>query len=175
MKTKQPAQGIVDDSLAEKGMLLEDGRDPGSVRVVEFGGLFVPEDGLVVSPPFGGELTVWPDGSYAFAASVAAGEGVATHYSYVVETSDGSSFMGSFSLGEDVGVSDAMQDFQAWSLPELLDGAVDSLLSGADPGLLEFFASDASDHAGHAQSMSLADSGSEIDDLTRLILDSQHS
>ena len=174
MKTKQPAQSIVEDSLFERGTLLEDGRDPGSVRVVEFGGHFVPEGGLVVSPPFGGELTVWPDGSYAFTSSLPAGESVATHYSYVVETSDGSSFMGSFSLGEDVGAFEAMQGFQAWSLPELLDGAVGSLLSGASPELLEFFAPDASEHAGHVESVALSGYGSELDDLTRLILESQN-
>jgi len=174
MKTNQPAQGVAEESLLERGMLMEDGGDPGSLRVVEFGGLFVPEDGLVVHPPFGGELTVWPDGSYAFTSSMEA-RAVATHYSYVVETAGGSSFMGSFSLGEDVGVSEAMQDFQAWSLPELIDGAVDSLLNGAAPELLEYFASNAPDHADHAESMSLAEHGSELDDLTRLILDSQNS
>jgi len=174
MKTNQPAQGVTEESLLERGMLMEDGGDPGSLRVVEFGGLFVPDEGLVVHPPFGGELTVWPDGSYAFTASAATGA-VATHYSYVVETADSSSFMGSFSLGEDVGISEAMQDFQAWSLPELIDGAVDSLLNGVAPELLEYFASNAPDHADHAESMSLVEHGSELDDLTRLILDSQNS
>jgi hypothetical protein len=175
MKINQPVQGVTEDSLSERGMLMEDGGDPGSLRVVEFGGLFVPEDGLVVSPPFGGELAVWPDGSYAFTASLAEGEGVATHYSYVVETTDGSSFMGSFSLGEEAILPEAMQDFQAWSLPEFMDGAVASLLNGAAPGLMEYFAPDASDHAGHSESMTLAEHGSEFDDLTRLILDSQNS
>lgn len=175
MKESQSAHGVMDESLSERGMLLDDGRDPGSLRVVEFGGFFVPEEGLALSPPFGGELTVWPDGSYAFTASLVEGDGVATHYSYVVETPDGSSFMGSFSLGEEALLPEAMQDFQAWSLPDLLDGAVDSLLSGAAPELLEFFAPDAPDNAGHAESMGLADLGPEQDDLTRLILDSQHS
>ena len=174
MKTNQPAQGVADESLLERGMLMEDGGDPGSLRVVEFGGLFVPDEGLVVHPPLGGELTVWPDGSYAFTASMTAGA-VATHYSYVVETADGSSFMGSFSMGEDADLPEAMQGFQAWSLPELMDGAVDSLLHGAAPEFLEFFAPDASDHPGHVESMGLAEHGSEIDDLTRLLLDSQNS
>ena len=161
--------------LPEKALLIhEDGLV--AFRVSEFGGHPVPEEGLTLEIPGDGLLTVWPDGEYTCQDGGKPGEGlVNTYFSYVVETSDGSSLVGSFSLGEGSGVSDAMQDFQAWSLPVLLDGAVDSLLSGADPGLLEFFASDASDHAGHAQSMSLADSGSEIDDLTRLILDSQHS
>jgi hypothetical protein len=100
MKTSQPDQGINEDVLSQRGAFLEGGGDPGLFRVVEFGGLQVPEDGLVVHPPSGGELTVWPDGSYAITASMADWESVATHYSYVVETPDGATFTGSFSLGE---------------------------------------------------------------------------
>jgi hypothetical protein len=175
MKTSQPDQGINEDVLSQRGAFLEDGGDPGLFRVVEFGGLQVPEDGLVVHPPSGGELTVWSDGSYAITASMADWEGVATHYSYVVETPDGATFTGSFSLGEASGLAEAMQDFHAWSLPGLMDGAVEALLSGETPEMLEFFAPGESDHAGHAESMILADVGPELDDLTRLILESHNS
>lgn len=40
------------------------------LRVLEFAGMPVPENGLVVSPPFGGMLTVWQDGRYEFAAQL---------------------------------------------------------------------------------------------------------
>lgn len=91
-------------------------------RVVEFGGVPVPEGGLVLSPPLGGELTVWPDGQYAFSCPVPIRDGlpvVATHYSYVAETQDGVTTMGSFSLGEQI-QDEIMPDFQAWSMQDIL-------------------------------------------------------
>jgi hypothetical protein len=161
--------------LPEKLVLI---REEGLVafRVTEFAGQPVPEDGLTLDIPGGGLITVWPNGEYALQNGTGEDDSlVNTYFSYVVETSDGSFVTSSFSLGEDVGASEAMQDFQAWSLPELIDGAVDSLLNGAAPELLEYFASNAPDHADHAESMSLPEHGSELDDLTRLILDSQNS
>ena len=91
-------------------------------RVVEFAGLEVPEDGLVLAPPFGGELTVWPDGQYAFTCPVSEDGGlsmVATHYSYVVEAMDGATTVGSFALGEQVS-EETMPDFQSWSMEDIL-------------------------------------------------------
>jgi hypothetical protein len=91
-------------------------------RVVEFAGFKVSEDGLVLSPPFGGELTVWPDGQYSFVCPVS-GDGrqsmVATHYSYIVEAMDGSTSFGTFALGEQV-PEETMPDFQSWSMDDIL-------------------------------------------------------
>jgi len=92
------------------------------LRVVEFAGFDVPEDGLVLAPPFGGELTVWPDGQYSFVCPVSGDGGmsvVATHYSYIVETMDGSVSFGSFALGEQA-PEETMPDFQPWSLDDIL-------------------------------------------------------
>jgi hypothetical protein len=178
MKPNQPTQGVREDFLSEKGRLLEDGSDSNSLRVVEFAGHFVSDDGLHISPPTGGELAVWPDGSYAFTSSPAKDPGVATHYSYVVETSDGLSFIGSFSLGEETGVSETMQDFQAWSLPELMDadGAAEELLTDVwieTMGVIPHDTSGLVHPAEHVDSVTL---GSEFDDgLARLILDSFNS
>jgi hypothetical protein len=92
------------------------------LRVVEFAGFAVPEDGLVLAPPFGGELTVWPDGQYAFVYP-ACGDGgmsmVATHYSYIVEALDGSTSFGTFALGEQA-PEESMPNFQSWSLDDIL-------------------------------------------------------
>ncbi len=91
-------------------------------RVVEFAGFAVPEDGLILAPPFGGELTVWPDGQYVFSCPVSEEEMVsmvATHYSYLVESLDGTTSVGSFALGEQA-PEDAMPDFQSWSMDDIL-------------------------------------------------------
>jgi len=92
------------------------------LRVVEFAGFQVPEDGLVLAPPFGGELTVWPDGQYSFVCPVSGDGGqsmVATHYSYIVEAMDGSTSFGTFALGEQA-PEETMPDFQSWSLDDIL-------------------------------------------------------
>ena len=119
------------------------------LRVVEFAGFSVPEDGLVLVPPFGGELAVWPDGRYAFTCPVPEDQGpsmVATHYSYVVEAMDGTSTVGSFALGEQ-DPEEVMPDFQSWSLHDILaledtvgliadlPGAVEELSFAAAEGL----------------------------------------
>ena len=91
-------------------------------RVVEFAGFAVPEDGLVLAPPFGGELTVWPDGQYSFVCSVSGNGGqsmVATHYSYIAEAVDGTTTLGTFALGEQA-QEETMPDFQSWSLDDIL-------------------------------------------------------
>ncbi len=114
---------------AQTGHFLQDPESSDLMRVVEFGGFQVPEDGLVLDPPFGGGMTIWPDGRYAFTGS--AGEfadSVSTHYSYVAEAADGTLVSGAFSLGEHLTV-ESLPDFQAWSVDDIL--ALDDLLGNA--------------------------------------------
>jgi hypothetical protein len=97
-----------------------------ALRVAEFGGHPVPEDGLALEIPAGGVLTVWPDGRYVFEGTLAGDEElVSTYYSFVVDFLDGTSMVGSFSLGEQAS-NEAMPDFQAWSMDDImaLDEAV---------------------------------------------------
>jgi hypothetical protein len=161
--------------LPEKALLIhEDGLV--AFRVSEFGGHPVPEEGLTLEIPGGGLLTVWPDGEYTCQDVDRPDESlVNTYFSYVVETSDGSSLVGSFSLSEGSGVPVGMQDFQAWSLPELLDVAVECLLSGAGTGMLEYSVHGAPGAAVHVEGVELTGLDAGFDDLTRLILDSQNS
>lgn len=162
---------IADANTSPAGRLWAHGGEEGLIRVFEFAGLPVPEDGLSVSPPTGGTLTVWPDGRYEFAApahedSPDAQDAVSTSYAYMAEDLYGEIVAGSFmlALGEDS--PDLMQDFQAWSLPHLLDTAA----------LLTAEASDGAGLAEHdpAQFSSLAGPDPALDDLARLILDSHH-
>ena len=94
------------------------------LRVVEFAGNFVPDGGLVLNPPSGGELVVWPDGQYAFTYPSSEDGGsqslVATYFSYVVEASDGTTSVGAFALGEQIAAPEAMEDFQAWSMDDIM-------------------------------------------------------
>jgi hypothetical protein len=105
-----------------------------SLKVVEFAGISLPGDAVVLMPPSGGELAVGPDGRYAFTGS--AGEfadSVSTHYSYVAEAEDGTLVSGSFSLGEHL-ASESLPDFQAWSMDDIL--ALDDMLgNAAEPAL----------------------------------------
>ena len=152
-----------------------------ALRIVTFAGEPVPEDGLTVHPPQGGELTVWPDGGYAFtpaSGDVSAGgqEGVTTYYSYVMEDIYGETSTGTFALNPEDEVPGAMQDFQAWSLPELLDGGDAAGFLLAEPQGDFFQAHGAGDV--HSAGADLGVAGSEPgfdDDLARLIMDSQHS
>jgi hypothetical protein len=107
---------------AETGMFWAGDEGADLLRVVEFAGNFVPDSGLVLNPPFGGELTVWPDGQYSFVCPVSGDGGqsmVATHYSYIVEAMDGSTSFGTFALGEQA-PEETMPDFQSWSLDDIL-------------------------------------------------------
>jgi hypothetical protein len=107
---------------AQTGHFWPDPESSDYLRVVEFAGIQVPEDGLVLAPPFGGELVVWPDGQYSFACPVSGDGGlsmVATHYSYVVEAMDGGLSFGTFALGEQA-PEETMPDFQSWSLDDIL-------------------------------------------------------
>ena len=98
--------------------LLAQGGD--ALRVSEFGGHPVSEDGLALEIPAGGMLTVWPDGRYVFEGTLAGDESlVSTYYSFVVDFLDGTSMVGSFSLGE-LASNEAMPDFQAWSMDDIM-------------------------------------------------------
>lgn len=107
---------------AQTGHFWPEPKSSDFLRVVEFAGFQVPEDGLVLAPPFGGELTVWPDGQYSFVCPVSGNGGqsmVATHYSYIAEAVDGTTTLGSFALGEQA-QEETMPDFQSWSLDDIL-------------------------------------------------------
>lgn len=96
-----------------------------SPRILTFAGQPVPEDGLTVAPPQGGELTVWPDGGFAFippADSVLpnAKEPLTTYYSYVMEDVDGEVTVGTFALTPGEAALDPMPDFEAWSMEDIL-------------------------------------------------------
>ena len=152
-----------------------------SLKIITFAGQAVPEDGLTVHPPQGGELTVWPDGGYAYTpaqggVAVGSEDPVATYFTYVMEDIDGETSVGTFALNPEDSVPSSMQDFQAWSLPELLDGGDASgfLLAGAHG---DFFQSHGAGDV-HIAGVDLGVAGSEPgfdDDLARLIMDSQHS
>lgn len=152
-----------------------------TIKITTFAGQTVPEDGLVVHPPQGGELTIWPDGGYAFmppeGGVVVDGQApVTTYYSFVMEDVDGSTSVGTFALNPAEEVPGAMDDFQAWSLPELLhdEGDASLLLAGGHDVHVDAAAGAVDAHvpALHVEFM-----GSDTfdDDLTRLILHSQNS
>mgnify|MGYP001389082354 CR=1 FL=1 len=151
------------------------------IRIISFAGEPVPEDGLMVHPPQGGELTVWPDGGYAFTpaageVSAVGQEAVTTYFSYVMEDIYGETSTGTFALNPEDEVPGAMQDFQAWSLPELLDGGDAAGFLLAEPQGEFFQAPGAGDVLSAAVDLGVV--GSEPgfdDDLARLIMDSQNS
>lgn len=169
--------------LSDSGAIWEDALVTDVLRVLSFAGQSVPEDGVTVYPPQGGELTVWPDGGYAFAppgGDVVSGsqEAVSTYYSYVMEDVDGETSIGTFALNFGASVPDSMHDFQAWSLPELLhvDSPAENFLAGIESGGLEFFASPPVDSNSFVASLGLIGSDSAFeDDLTQLIFNSQSS
>lgn len=110
-----------------------------TLRILTFAGQPVPEEGLTVTPPQGGELTIWPDGGYAFlppegTETVDGGLPVTTYYSFVMEDIDGSTSVGTFALDPSDEMPSGMQDFQAWSLPELLDAEADAAKFLLGPG-----------------------------------------
>lgn len=108
--------------LSQTGHFWPEPESSDFLRVVEFAGFQVPEEGLILAPPSGGELTVWPDGQYSFVFPVSGDGGqsvVATHYSYVVEALDGTTSVGTFALGEQAS-EETMPDFQSWSLDDIL-------------------------------------------------------
>ncbi len=148
------------------------------IKIVSFAGLDVPDDGLTVYPPQGGELTVYPDGGYAFTPPEGGFDEsgpppVTTYYSFVMEDLDGEMSTGTFALSPREEMPDEMQDFQAWSLPELLHDE-------ADAARLLFGGEDVHVNAGAAD-MSVADAYPEFtgadsfdDDVAKLLVDSHH-
>lgn len=152
-----------------------------TIKITSFAGQSVPEDGLTVHPPQGGELTIWPDGGYAFmppeGGTVVDGQApVTTYYSFVMEDIDGSTSVGTFALNPAEEVPGGMDDFQAWSLPALLHDESDAslLLGGGNDQHAD--AASAGVEA-HVPVLHVEFAGSDMfdDDLTRLILHSQHS
>jgi len=151
-----------------------------TIKITQFAGQAVPEDGLEVHPPQGGTLMIWPDGGYVFTPPESGdffdGEApVTTYYNYVLEDIDGTSSAGTFAFSPVVEDAHAA-DFQAWSLPGILETGehAASLFetggegAGHDMPLL----ADAVDIHGH-----MVFAGVEHgldDDLTLLIATSQH-
>jgi hypothetical protein len=169
-----------ENQAPESGWLWTQGGGEGLLRVLEFAGLPVPGDGLVISPPSGGTLTVWADGRYEFAPSVHEGspdgeEPVSTFYGYVAEDLYCEIVAGSFVLARAEDSPDLIQGFQAWSLPELLDTAADALLAADASDGAGSFGHDPGDFTSHLDAASHDSLDPALDDLTRLILDSHHA
>ena len=150
-----------------------------TMKITSFAGQPVPDDGLVIQPPQGGELTIWPDGGYAFVPPeggvVVDGQApVTTYYSFVLEDVDGSTSVGTFALNPAEEVPGDMDDFRAWSLPELLQDEADAalLLEGGQD--VHAFAAGVDAHVSLLQ-VEFAAADSYDDDLTHLITQSFHS
>ena len=153
------------------------------LRIVSFAGESVPDDGLTIYPPQGGELTVWPDGGYAFVPPaggvVADGQGpVTTYFGFVMEDIDGETSVGTFSLTPGDEMPGIMEDFRAWSLSELLQGesGVAQLLMDAEAVSDPIFDGDVGHFAVDSGISDIIGGDSAIDDdLTQLIMISQNS
>lgn len=96
-----------------------------TLKIITFAGHPVPENGLTLSPPQGGEFTVWPDGGYAYippegGVILEPGASVSTFYSYVMEDVDGEVTVGTFALTPGEAVLDPMPDFESWSMDDIL-------------------------------------------------------
>jgi hypothetical protein len=105
------------------------------LRVVEFGGRFVPDEGLVLTQPSGETLLVWPDGKYVFTQSEESiGQAVISYYNYVLEDAEGNMTSGAFSPGEALASAEAEHGLHGWSLQDIL-ALNDMLLSGDEAGL----------------------------------------
>lgn len=119
------------------------------LKIITFAGHPVTEDGLILSPPQGGEFTVWPDGGYAYTPPegrviLEPGASVSTFYSYVMEDVDGEVTVRTFALTPGEEAIDPMPDFQSWSLDDILalDDAVGLSVDGHGP-VAEFIGGDA--------------------------------
>ena len=156
---------------AQTGHFWSDPESSDFLRVVEFAGFQVPEDGLVLAPPFGGELTVWADGQYSFVCPVSDGGAsmVATHYSYVVEAMDGGISVGTFALGEQ-SPEETLPDFQSWSLDDILalEDVVGLSVDGHGP-VAELSGFDAGARAGAGLDLSLGAGDLTLDILEHAI------
>lgn len=90
-------------------------------RVIEFGGHFVPDEGLLLVQPSGESLLVWPDGKYVFTQPEDDTEqSVIIYYSYVLEATDGNMVSGTFSPGEALSLVSTGHESQGWSLEDIL-------------------------------------------------------
>lgn len=137
------------------GRVLEAGTLAEGLRVVTFAGQAVPEDGLHVSPPCGGELTVWPDGRFVFEAGELAHapqDDVGVYYSFVVEDIDGGLLAGSLSVHDPA--LDRADGFQGWAMDDVLAMEASSIAGlGHDAGHMAWSGGDAGldawSHAGN--------------------------
>lgn len=185
-------------SQSSRGVLVPE-EVVGLWTVVSFAGEAVPENGLVVHPQHGGELTIWPDGHYMFATADASDveQGCAICYAYELEDEFGYTSVGSLELGLAGQAPVSMHEFQGWSLAGMLE----------DPESTAFLLAESSEHTGlgtdvpgeldlHADSAAMLHSqaGCSVvigpgehealhgdyaghtgeDELTRLLLESQH-
>ena len=96
-----------------------------TLKIITFAGHPVPDDGLTISPPQGGEFTVWPDGGYAYippegGVVLESGALISTFYSYEMEDVDGEVTVGTFALTPGEEAIDPMPDFQSWSMDDIL-------------------------------------------------------
>jgi len=160
------------NQYAQTGRFWSEPKSSDFLRVVEFAGFQVSEDGLVLNPPFGGELTVWPDGQYSFVCPVS-GEGgqsmVATHYSFIVEAMDGSMTTGTFALGEQA-PEETMPDFQGWSLDDILAlEDVVGLSEDIDASVAALSSFDAGVHVSAGLDLSLGTAEFQVDVLEHVI------
>lgn len=163
------------------GMLWGENAMADTLQIRIFAGQSVPENGLIVHPPHGGELTVWPDGSYFFesdgdAGSINSPDMVTTYYNYVLEDLDGETSVGVFAFHPHDELSDAMQDFQAWSLPDILDidhGSEFNIFGGMDMPPRCGIAGDLTDHSGGLE-LSGATSIFE-DEVTQILINAQNT
>ena len=154
-----------------------------ALKITQFAGHPVPEDGLTVHPPQGGELTVWPDGGYAFVPPeggvvVDGQEPVTTYYSFVMEDIDGEASVGTFSLTPGNDLPAGMDDFHAWSLPDLLhgDSGAAQLLLDAETVSGSVFEGSVADISHGAEFSDIISQDSSVaDDLTLMILATQNS
>jgi hypothetical protein len=154
-----------------------------TLKIITFAGQVVPEDGLTLHPPQGGELTIWPDGGYAFTPpgedALSGGQAaVTTYYSFVMEDIDGETSVGTFALNPEDEHPGAMEDFQAWSLPELLQVEADeaNLLLGVGHDIPVDFASHSVDVPVPEMHADLLGGDPTLDDdLTHLLIHSQSS
>jgi len=166
--------------MKELGMMLKENAVNDTLKITHFAGQPVPENGLTVYPPQGGELTVYQHGGYSFTPDADSGvpghEPVATYYSFLMEDIDGETTVGTFSLTTGDADAGSMHDFQAWSLPDLMDGqgGLDSFLTHADAHY--DVSGGASGFMDHVVNHEMYASGDLIDDdVTRLLIASHHT
>ena len=148
-----------------------------AIRITHFAGQPVPEEGLVIHPPQGGTLNVWPHGEFEYLPAgngleADGAEAVVTYYTYVIEDIDGATYTNTFAL-DPVAENARAADFQAWSLPGILEAGEEaaSLFEGTDAADQAVTAHDGAEQ-GHQEYM-----GGDMDfddDVTLMIINSHN-